>query len=140
MSIAVEHRVGTVEFWQTRPPHVQWRPQHQYASAATTAFYSAKSRQDRSLAGLTSRGGPVEHVINATAFFRPLCAFVQVIFSPNNFINRQCNGTLEKGWRKILSDQLTLSQPGMGGKLCTHFASLAPLLPHIFRPSSIPVE
>ena len=40
------------------------------------------------LAGLTSHGGPVEHVINATAFFRPLYAFVQVSFSPNHFINR----------------------------------------------------
>ena len=59
-------------FTLARSQYVQWRLHHRH----DTAFYSEKSRQD--LTGLTSSGGPAEHVIKATAFFRPLYAFVQV--------------------------------------------------------------
>jgi hypothetical protein len=40
-----------IDFWQARPP--QWRPHHWCVAAAIATLYSAKSRQDCSLAGLT---------------------------------------------------------------------------------------
>ena len=45
-----------VDFWQARLP--QWWPNQKGVAAATSAFYSAKSRQDSCLVSLTSHGGP----------------------------------------------------------------------------------
>jgi len=49
-------RAAKEDFWQARPS--QWGPHLWRATATATTYYSAKFRQDHSLAGLTSRGGP----------------------------------------------------------------------------------
>ena len=49
-------RATKVDFWHARPPQ-QW-PLCKRATAAATAFYSAKYSQDLDLGSLASRGGP----------------------------------------------------------------------------------
>ena len=59
--IHITYSAATVDFWQTRTP--QWRTDQQYAISAGAVFYTTKSRQNRSLAGLTSLGGPDLHTM-----------------------------------------------------------------------------
>ena len=50
-------RAAMADFWQTRPPN-RWS--HPRFAAPTSAFYSAKSRQDCSLAGYNTSCGGLE--------------------------------------------------------------------------------
>ena len=52
-------RAATANFCQARAPQL-W-PHQRCAAPATTAFYSAKSRQGLGLGGLASCGGPVKY-------------------------------------------------------------------------------
>ena len=68
-------RAATASFWQARPPH------QQRAAAASTAFYSAKSRQGLGLGGRASHGSP-----ELTYKMTDLCLVVYQQTCP--FINR----------------------------------------------------
>ena len=62
--IETQERATTTDFQQERPP--QWRPHNWHATTATTAFCSAKSRQDSGLASLTSHVSPEWHYDSIT--------------------------------------------------------------------------
>ena len=57
LSVSVTaYRADTIDVWQARRPEC-WS-HHGRTTTAAAGVYSAKSRQDLGLAGLTSRGGP----------------------------------------------------------------------------------